>query len=175
MYVTGSNSKFLSSDIVTEFRGRKDEIKVYPLSFKEFYSFNNNKDKGEAWKEYITYGGLPLVLLQNTVEEKVDYLNIQKNNVYINDVVERNDIQNEEELKKLIEMISSSIGSLTNPLKLANSFKSFDSKSTITNKTVYNYLSYLEDSFIIEKAMRYNVKGKNILKHPKNIILLIWE
>ena len=96
------NSKFLSSDIITEFRGRKDEIKVYPLSFKEFYSFNNNRDKGEAWKEYITYGGLPLVLLQNTVEEKVDYLNIQKNNVYINDVVERNDIQNEEELKKLI-------------------------------------------------------------------------
>ena len=128
VYVTGSNSKFLSSDIITEFRGRKDEIKVYPLSFKEFYSFNNNRDKGEAWKEYITYGGLPLVLLQNTVEEKVDYLNIQKNNVYINDVVERNDIQNEEELKKLIEMISSSIGSLTNPLKLANSFKSFDSK-----------------------------------------------
>lgn len=101
VYVTGSNSKFLSSDIVTEFRGRGDEIKVYPLSFKEFYSFNNNRDKGEAWKEYITYGGLPLVLLQNTVEEKVDYLNIQKNNVYINDVVERNDIQNEEELKNL--------------------------------------------------------------------------
>lgn len=167
VYVTGSNSKFLSSDIVTEFRGRKDEIKVYPLSFKEFYSFNNNKDKGEAWKEYITYGGLPLVLLQNTIEEKVDYLNIQKNNVYINDVIEVNDIQNEEELKKLIEMISSSIGSLTNPLKLANSFKSFDSKSTITNKTIYNYLSYLEDSFIIEKAMRYNVKGKKYIETPQ--------
>lgn len=106
-------------------------------------------------------------MLQNTVEEKVDYLNIQKNNVYINDVVERNDIQNEEELKKLIEMISSSIGSLTNPLKLANSFKNFDSKSRITNKTIYNYLSYLEDSFIIEKAMRYNVKGKKYIETPQ--------
>ena len=167
VYVTGSNSKFLSSDIITEFRGRGDEIKVYPLSFKEFYSFNNNRDKGEAWKEYITYGGLPLVLLQNTVEEKVDYLNIQKNNVYINDVVEKNNIKNKEELKKLIEMISSSIGSLTNPLKLANSFKSFDSKSTMTNKTIYNYLSYLEDSFIIEKAMRYNVKGKKYIETPQ--------
>lgn len=166
VYVTGSNSKFLSSDIVTEFRGRGDEIKVYPLSFSEFSSFNN-KEKNISWKEYITYGGLPLVLLQDTVESKVDYLRTQMNNVYINDVIERNDIQNEEELKKLVEIISSSIGSLTNPLKLSNTFKSFDSKSTITNKTIYNYLSYLEDGFIIEKVERYNVKGKKYIETPQ--------
>lgn len=166
VYVTGSNSKFLSSDIITEFRGRGDEIKVYPLSFSEFCS-HSQKDKKEAWKEYITYGGLPLVLLQDNKESKVDYLKTQKNNVYINDVIERNDIQNEEELKKLVEMISSSIGSLTNPLKLSNAFKSFDSKSTITNKTIYNYLNYLEDGFIIEKAERYNVKGKKYIETPQ--------
>ncbi len=166
VYVTGSNSKFLSSDIITEFRGRGDEIKVYPLSFSEFYS-HNQKDKKEAWKEYITYGGLPLVLLQDNKESKVDYLKTQKDNVYINDVIERNNIQNEEELNKLVEMISSSIGSLTNPLKLYNSFKNFDSKSTITNKTIYNYLSYLEDGFIIEKAHRYNVKGKKYIMTPQ--------
>ncbi|MDD6245208.1 MAG: ATP-binding protein [bacterium] len=166
VYVTGSNSKFLSSDIVTEFRGRGDEIKVYPLSFSEFYSFKNG-DKNSAWKEYITYGGLPLVLLQTSDEEKVDYLNIQKNNVYVNDVIERNNIQNEEELKKLVEMISSSVGSLTNPLKLANSFKSYDSTTSISNKTIYNYLKYLEDGFIIEKAERYNIKGKKYIETPQ--------
>lgn len=166
VYVTGSNSKFLSSDIITEFRGRGDEIKVYPLSFSEFCSYVQ-KDKKLAWKEYITYGGLPLVLLQDAIESKVDYLKTQKNNVYINDVIERNDIQNEEKLKKLVEMISSSIGSLTNPLKLSNAFKSFDSKSTITNKTIYNYLKYLEDGFIIEKAERYNIKGKKYIETPQ--------
>lgn len=166
VYVTGSNSKFLSSDIITEFRGRGDEIKVYPLSFTEFYSYVQ-KDKKLAWKEYITYGGLPLVLLQDAIESKIDYLKTQKNNVYINDVIERNDIQNEEELKKLVEMISSSIGSLTNPLKLSNAFKSFDSKSTITNKTIYNYLKYLEDGFIIEKVERYNIKGKKYIETPQ--------
>lgn len=167
VYVTGSNSKFLSSDIVTEFRGRGDEIKVYPLSFLEFCSYNNMKSRSEAWKEYITYGGLPLVLLQDSNNDKADYLKTQMNNVYINDVVERNDIQNEEELKKLVEMISSGIGSLTNPLKLSNTFKSFDSKSTITNKTIYNYLTYLEDGFIIEKAERYNIKGKKYIETPQ--------
>ena len=166
VYVTGSNSKFLSSDIVTEFRGRGDEVKVYPLSFSEFYSYNK-KEKNEAWKEYITYGGLPLVLLQDDAESKINYLKTQRNNVYINDVVERNNIKNDEELKKIVEIISSSIGSLTNPLKLANTFKSFDSKSTITNKTIYNYLKYLEDGFIIERVDRYNVKGKKYIETPQ--------
>ena len=166
VYVTGSNSKFLSSDIVTEFRGRGDEVKVYPLSFSEFYSYNK-KEKNEAWKEYITYGGLPLVLLQDDAESKINYLKTQRNNVYINDVVERNNIKNNKKLKKIVDIISSSIGSLTNPLKLANTFKSFDSKSTITNKTIYNYLKYLEDGFIIERVDRYNVKGKKYIETPQ--------
>lgn len=172
IYVTGSNSKFLSSDIITEFRGRGDEIRVYPLTFSEIYSFKNNEkensnSKVDIWKEYVTYGGLPLVLLQDSIEEKVDYLKTQKDNVYLNDVIERHEVQNEEELGKLVEIISSSIGSLTNPLKLANTFKSYDSKSTITNKTIYNYLSYLENSFIIEKAQRYNIKGKKYIETPQ--------
>lgn len=110
---------------------------------------------------------MPLVLLQDSIEEKVDYLKTQKYNVYLNDVIERHEVQNEEELGKLVEIISSSIGSLTNPLKLANTFKSYDSKSTITNKTIYNYLSYLENSFIIEKAQRYNIKGKKYIETPQ--------
>lgn len=172
IYVTGSNSKFLSSDIITEFRGRGDEIRVYPLTFSEIYSFKNNEkensnSKVDIWKEYVTYGGLPLVLLQDSIEEKVDYLKTQKDNVYLNDVIERHEVQNEEELGKLVEIISSSISSLTNPLKLANTFKSYDSKSTITNKTIYNYLSYLENSFIIEKAQRYNIKGKKYIETPQ--------
>ena len=105
VYVTGSNSKFLSSDIVTEFRGRGDVIKVYPLSFKEFYSVYNT-DKATAWKDYITYGGLPLVLLQKEKEEKINYLNFQTKNVYLNDVIERNNITNDKELYELLQMIS---------------------------------------------------------------------
>ena len=165
VYVTGSNSKFLSSDIVTEFRGRGEEIRVYPLSFYEFCEYNQ-KDKGIAWKEYITYGGLPLVLLQESNEAKADYLKIQCDNVYINDVIERNDIKNKEGLYKLVEMISSSIGSLTNPYKLYNTFKS-NSNSTITDKTIYDYLTYLENAFIIEKTQRYDIKGKKYIDTPQ--------
>ena len=165
VYVTGSNSKFLSSDIVTEFRGRGEEIRVYPLSFYEFCEYNK-KDKGIAWKEYITYGGLPLVLLQESNEAKADYLKIQCDNVYINDVIERNDIKNKEGLYKLVEMISSSIGSLTNPYKLYNTFKS-NSNSTITDKTIYDYLTYLENAFIIEKTQRYDIKGKKYIDTPQ--------
>ena len=165
VYVTGSNSKFLSSDIVTEFRGRGEEIRVYPLSFYEFCEYNK-KDKGIAWKEYITYGGLPLVLLQESNEAKANYLKTQCDNVYINDVIERNDIKNKEELYKLVEMISSSIGSLTNPYKLYNTFKS-NSNSTITDKTIYDYLTYLENAFIIEKTQRYDIKGKKYIDTPQ--------
>ena len=114
IYVTGSNSRFLSSDIITEFRGRGDEIRVYPLSFKEFYS-NYDGSKEDAWVEYYTYGGLPLVMNYKKEEDKMQYLDSQKQNVYLNDVIERNHIQNKEDLEKLIEIISSSIGSLTNP------------------------------------------------------------
>ena len=158
VYVTGSNSKFLSSDIITEFRGRGDEIKVYPLSFSEFLSvYDGTEVKG--LDEYIIYGGLPLITTFKTSEEKIDYLNYQKDNVYINDVIERNDIRSDDELKTLIEIISSSIGSLTNPTKLYNTFVSKGNK-TITNKTISSYLKYLEEAFLIEKSKRFDVKGK---------------
>lgn len=164
IYVTGSNSKFLSSDIVTEFRGRGDEIRVYPLSFKEFFSVSD-KDKSAAWKDYVMYGGLPLVILQKNDSEKIDYLNNQQKKVYLNDVIERNKVENDKELLELTEVISSSVGSLTNPSKLYNVFVN-KKDSTITDKTIYNYLNYLEDAFIIEKALRYDVKGKKYINTP---------
>lgn len=164
VYVTGSNSKFLSSDIITEFRGRGDEIRVYPLSFSEFMSvYSGNEISG--LNEYINYGGLPLITTFKSAEEKIDYLNFQKDNVYINDVIERNDIRNDEELKTLIEIISSSIGSLTNPTKLYNTFISKGNKN-ITNKTIALYLKYLEESFLIEKSKRFDVKGKKYIETP---------
>lgn len=166
VYVTGSNSKFLSSDIITEFRGRGDEIRVYPLSFAEFVSvYNGSID--EAWQEYFTYGGLPLVLFQKTDNDKSNYLMLQTKNVYLNDVIQRNKIQNEDELSILIEIISSSIGSLTNPYKLANTFLSKNKNTSITDKTIYNYLSYLENAFIIEKSKRYDIKGKKYIDTPQ--------
>lgn len=165
VYVTGSNSKFLSKDIITEFRGRGDDIHVYPLSFAEFYSVYEG-DKISAWKEYITYGGLPLVLNQKTNEGKVNYLNNQQKNVYLNDVIERNKIKNDKELYELIRIISSSVGSLTNPTKLYNTFVSKGSGDSISDKTIYNYLSYLEDAFIIEKSSRYDIKGKKYIETP---------
>lgn len=164
VYVTGSNSKFLSSDIITEFRGRGDEIKVYPLSFSEFMStYNGNEING--LNEYIIYGGLPLITTFKSAEEKIDYLNFQKDNVYINDVIERNDIRNDEELKTLIEIISSSIGSLTNPTKLYNTFVSKGNKN-VTSKTIALYLKYLEESFLIEKSKRFDVKEKKYIETP---------
>ena len=164
VYVTGSNSKFLSSDIITEFRGRGDEIKVYPLSFSEFMSvYNGNEING--LNEYISYGGLPLITTFGSAEEKIDYLNVQKNNVYINDVIERNDIRSDDELKTLIEIISSSIGSLTNPTKLYNTFISNGNKN-ITNKTISLYLKYLEESYLIEQSKRFDVKGKKYIETP---------
>ena len=165
IYVTGSNSKFLSSDIITEFRGRGDEIRVYPLSFKEFYS-NYDGSREDAWIEYYTYGGLPLVLSYSKEEDKMQYLESQKQNVYLNDVIERNNIQNKEDLEKLIEVIASSIGSLTNPLKLSKTFKSYNKNTLLTDKTIYNYLLYFEDAFIIEKALRYDIKGKKYIDTP---------
>ncbi len=164
VYVTGSNSKFLSSDIITEFRGRGDEVRVYPLSFSEFMSVYDG-DEVKGLDEYIIYGGLPLITTFKTTEQKVDYLNFQKDNVYINDVIERNDIRNDEELKTLIEIISSSIGSLTNPTKLYNTFISKGNRN-ITNKTIALYLKYLEEAFLIEKSKRYDVKGKKYIETP---------
>jgi len=166
IYVTGSNSKFLSSDIVTEFRGRGDEIRVYPLSFDEFFSaFEGSEEK--ALNEYYTYGGLPLTLLAKTDNAKINYLKTQKENVYINDIIERNNIQNKEELEMLIQILASNIGSLTNPLKLSNVFKERDKSSTMSDKTIYNYLGYLQDAFIIEKARRFNIKRKRFIETPQ--------
>lgn len=165
IYVTGSNSKFLSTDVITEFRGRGDEIRIFPLSFKEFYS-SYDGSKNDAWKEYYTYGGLPLVLSYLKEEDKMQYLDSQKQNVYLNDVIERNNIQNKEEFEKLLEIISSSVGSLTNPLKLSKTFKSINNQTTLTDKTIYTYLSYLEDAFIVEKSLRYDIKGKKYIDTP---------
>lgn len=164
IYITGSNSKFLSSDIITEFRGRGEEIRVYPLSYYEFMSVYNG-DKLDGWVEYITYGGLPLVVAMNTDERKMAYLREQQKNVYVNDVVERNNIKNDAELVTLVEIISSSIGSLSNPKKLSDTFKGAAGLN-IDSKTISSYLKYLEEAFLIEKAERYDVKGKKYMSTP---------
>ena len=166
IYVTGSNSKFLSSDIVTEFRGRGDEIRVYPLSFSEFYSVYDGSYE-RALSEYYTFGGLPLTILSKTDTSKINYLKMQKDNVYINDIVDRNNIKNKEELEMLVQIIASDIGSLTNPLKLSNVFKERDRQSSMSDKTIYNYLEYLQNAFIIEKARRFDVRGKKFIETPQ--------
>ncbi len=164
IYVTGSNSKFLSSDIITEFRGRGEDIRVYPLSYYEFMSVYDG-DKLDGWLEYLTYGGLPLVVSMKTDERKAAYLKDQQKNVYINDVIERNGIKNDTELVNLVEIISSSIGSLSNPKKLSDTFKT-TAGLNIDPKTISAYLKYLEEAFLIEKAERYDVKGKKYMSTP---------
>lgn len=161
VYVTGSNSKFLSTDIITEFRGRGDQIHVYPLSFAEFMSVDN-RHPIEAWGDYYTYGGLPHVLTLETPKKKIDYIKRLYSTVYINDIVERYNIKGESELKELIQIIASAIGSPTNPNKLANTFKSLKNVS-LSNKTIDNYLTYLCESFLTEKAIRYDIKGKKYI------------
>lgn len=166
VYVTGSNSKFLSSDVVTEFRGRGEEIRIYPLSFSEFME-NYQEDKFEGWNEYITYGGLPeIVANMHTKERKMTYLDNQVKNVYINDVIERNQIGNDSQtILTLLEILSSSIGSLTNPAKISNTFQS-ELKYEIAPATIANYLNYLEESFIIDGAKRYDIKGRKYINTP---------
>ena len=166
IYVTGSNSKFLSSDIVTEFRGRGDEIRVYPLSFSEFYSVYDGSEE-KALSEYYTFGGLPLTIIAKTDNAKINYLKTQKDNVYINDIVDRNKVQNKEELEMLVQIIASNVGSLTNPLKLSNNFKERDKMSSMTDKTIYKYLGHLQDAFLIEKARRFDVRGKRFIETPQ--------
>ena len=161
VYVTGSNSRFLSKDIVTEFRGRGQDIHMYPLSFSEFY----NAFKGDltlCWREYITYGGLPQTLLLKDSKTKREYLKHLADTVYVADVVERHKIRNKPELDELLQILASSIGSPCNPLKLANTFKSVK-KVIISNKTIARYLEYLCDAFLVEKALRYNIKGKKYI------------
>ena len=164
VYVTGSNSKFLSSDIITEFRGRGDEIRVYPLTFSEFLSaFDGTKE--EAWNSYIMFGGLPLILNQKTDEQKRNYLISLFNTTYLKDTIERNNINRVDVLDSLINLLSSSIGSLTNPKKISDTFISNGFKDVSIN-TISSYLNCLLDSFIIEKVERYDVKGKKYISTP---------
>lgn len=165
VYVTGSNSKFLSSDIITEFRGRGDQIKVNPLSFAEFLSAFNG-DKYEAWNEYVTYGGMPLILSKKNDEEKSQYLKELFEQTYIKDIVERNNIQRIDILDSLINMLASSVGSLTNPQKIFDTFKSKGEKELSLN-TINSYIADIEDSFIVNKSTRYDIKGKKYIQTPQ--------
>ncbi len=158
VYVTGSNSKFLSSDIVTEFRGRGDEIRIYPLSFAEFYAaFDGDYD--DAWEEYMIYGGLPQVAQFPVERQKAEYLKNIFTNVYIKDVIERNRIQNVDELGTLVDILASAIGASTNPTKISNTFKS-ERGINYSNKTISNHIDYLAEAFLISKANRYDIKGR---------------
>lgn len=164
VYVTGSNAKFLSKDIITEFRGRGDQIHVYPLSFSEFLSVYNGS-KEDAWKEYMLYGGLPNIVLMQSSELKKEFLINWFNETYLNDVISRYNIRNDAELGELINILASSIGSLTNPNKLSDTFKSVK-KTDISNHTIKSYLDYFEDSFLIQNSLRYDVKGKKYINTP---------
>lgn len=165
VYVTGSNSKFLSSDIITEFRGRGDEIKVFPLSFSEYVEAFDG-DRYDAWNEYVLYGGLPLILSKKTDEEKSRYLKNLFEQTYIRDIIERNDIQRIDVVDSIINMLASSIGSLTNPKKIYDTFVSNGEKELSSN-TVNSYIKYIEDSFIVNKSDRYDVKGKRYIQTPQ--------
>ena len=161
VYVTGSNSKFLSSDIITEFRGRGDEIHLYPLSLSE-YCEGTGLSPAEAWKDYYTYGGLPHTLSLSTEKKKIDYLNNLFESVYLIDILERHRIKNKAEFEELVKIIASGIGAPTNPTKLENTFKSVK-KVNIDSVTISRYLGYMQDAFLIEKAERYDVKGKKYI------------
>lgn len=164
VYVTGSNSKFLSSDVITEFRGRGDEIKVAPLSFSEYFSvFNGSKQ--EAMEEYLTFGGLPKIATMRGTEEKMKYLQTLFNKTYITDILERYKIKNEEELEELINILASSIGGLINPNKLVKTFKSVK-KVSISPNTLSFYLEILQEVFMVEKSIRYDIKGKKYIDTP---------
>lgn len=165
VYITGSNSKMLSSDILTQFRDRGDEIRVYPLSFAEFYN-EYEGDKRGAWQDYYTYGGMPLATSLESHEEKSRYLKDLFDRTYIKDVLERHEIKNDTEvLDILLDVLASGIGSLTNPSKLANTFKS-ERQIGIGSETIEKYIGYFEESFLIEKAVRYDVKGRKYIGTP---------
>jgi predicted AAA+ superfamily ATPase len=165
IYVTGSNSKMLSSDILTQFRDRGDEVRVFPLSFAEFYDAYEG-DKREAWQEYYTYGGMPMIIGMDTHERKSRYLRDLFERTYIRDIIERNKIKNDDEvLGILLDVLASGIGSLTNPSKLSNTFKS-ERNIPLAPDTIDKYLGYFEDSYLVQKAVRYDVKGKKYIKTP---------
>ena len=164
IYVTGSNSKFLSSDIITEFRGRGDEIRVYPLNFSEFYSVYGG-DFDKAWIMYCNYGGMPLCLSMETVADKAKYLTSLFDTTYLADIINRNNLRGNVEINELTDVLASSIGSLTNPLKLSNTFASTKNVKLSAN-TISSYLNYLQDAFLIERAVRYDIKGKKYINTP---------
>lgn len=161
VYVTGSNSKFLSSDIITEFRGRGDEIRVHPLSFSE-YASACTVSKEEAWDDFVNYGGMPYTLHLNLPEKRASYLKNLFTQVYMTDIIDRHKVRNANELDEILDILSSSIGSLTNPLRLSNTFKSVKHK-IISDHTIKNYIAYFEDAFMLSKAKRYDIKGKKYI------------
>lgn len=161
VYVTGSNSRFLSKDVATEFRGRGDEIHLFPLSFAELYGAVGG-DKYELWKDYYTYGGLPGLLELDSDQKKAAYLQSLHETVYLKDIIERNHLKNSDEFTELMCVIASCIGSPCNPSKLENTFKSVKNES-LDRKTISKYLSYMEDAFLIERSMRYDIKGRKYI------------
>ena len=164
LYVTGSNSKFLSKDIITEFRGRGDEVHVYPLSYMEFVEAYEG-DKYQGWAEYVTYGGLPLIVTMKTEEQKINYLSTLFEETYIKDIIERNRIEKVQELNDLINVLASNIGALSNPSKIESTFKSVI-KSDISLNTIRQYIEHLKDAFVINEANRYDVKGRKYIGTP---------
>ena len=164
VYVTGSNAKFLSKDIITEFRGRGDEVHMHPLTYSEFMSVYDG-DKQEGWRDYVLFGGIPLVLGFETADQKSDFLKSLFEETYISDITGRNNIRNKAELEELLNILSSAIGSLTNPSKLSATFKSVKNK-TISKETIIKYIDYLKDSFLIDSAIRYDIKGKKYINTP---------
>ena len=164
IYVTGSNAHFLSKDVITEFRGRGDNVHLYPLSFGEFMSVYQGT-KQDGWNDYMLYGGLPPVVNFPTPDQKISFLKSLFEETYISDIVGRHKIRNRQELEELLNILSSSIGSLTNPTKLSNTFQSVK-KKTVSNTTVKNYIEYLCDSFLIDGAIRYDIKGKKYIDTP---------
>lgn len=164
VYVTGSNAKFLSKDVITQFRGRGDEIKITPLSFQEFTSVKEG-NREDLLNEYLTYGGLPQVVTMNETNRKVEYLKNLFTHTYLRDIKERYTILKDDDLEELITLVASNIGSLINPAKLANSFKSIK-QSNLSQDTIKSYLDLLQDAFLIEKSVRYDIKGKKYISTP---------
>lgn len=164
VYVTGSNAKFLSKDVITEFRGRGDEIRITPLSFQEFMSAKEG-NREDLLNEYLTYGGLPQVVTMDEIERKVEYLKNLFTHTYIRDIKERYEIKKDDDLEELINLVASNIGSLTNPTKLENCFKSVK-QSYLSKDTIKNYIDLMQDAFIIEKSIRFDIKGKKYIDTP---------
>ena len=164
VYVTGSNAKFLSKDIITEFRGRGDEVHMYPLSFAEYMSAYDG-DKTDGWRDYVLYGGLPLIFSFETPDQKGDFLKALFEETYISDIIGRNHVRNKAELEELLNILSSAIGSLTNPNKLSATYKTVK-KKTISQTTIKRYIDYLCDSFLIDSTIRYDVKGRKYIDTP---------